>query len=156
MLLQWASLAIAAIAATQAKPGPDANDIALSMGGGEGDDAQRTLQNLSNYYCGTNKRDAAQRCFPCPSGSFTDCEDFSHGCFSGVTCASSSSAGAFAATSPYTRGGNALLLASDLRVFVNMQDNFDHGADCSMGDWGLCHTQTLIFDHLGDEAYLDK
>ena len=37
-----------------------------------------------------------------------------------------------------------------------MERNFDHFADCSMGDWGLCHTQTLVLEYIGEEDYLSK
>ena len=47
-------------------------------------------------------------------------------------------------------------LASDLHVMIDMENNFDHSADCSMADWGLCHTQTLMLDYTGVEDYLDK
>lgn len=50
----------------------------------------------------------------------------------------------------------AFELASNLRVIVEMEKNFDHGVDCSMGDWGFCFTQTLMLDYLGDDNYVDK
>ena len=52
--------------------------------------------------------------------------------------------------------GNASKLASNLQVTINMEENFDHSVDCSMGDWGLCHTQTLMLDYLGEEDWLDR
>jgi len=51
---------------------------------------------------------------------------------------------------------HALELASNLRISVEMGDNFDHSADCSMGDWGLCHVQDLIVEYTGDEEYSNE
>lgn len=46
--------------------------------------------NPNNYYCGQSRDDAALHCHPCPSGSLTDCQDVTHGCFSNVdSCATS-------------------------------------------------------------------
>ena len=50
----------------------------------------------------------------------------------------------------------ALELASSVRVMIQMEDNFDHGVDCSLGDWGLCYTKTLMIDYLSDTGYLNK
>jgi hexosaminidase len=47
-------------------------------------------------------------------------------------------------------------LASDLRVTLEMGKNFGHDADCSMADWGLCYTQTLKIEYLGDGDYSNK
>ena len=58
--------------------------------------------------------------------------------------------------SEYSSGGNALKLASDLSVMVDMGKNFDHDADCSMGDWGLCYTQSVMIDYRGTENYLNR
>ena len=56
----------------------------------------------------------------------------------------------------YSSGGNAAKLASELYVMVDMGENFDHGGDCSLADWGLCHTQDLVLEYQGEEDYLDK
>eukprot|EP00580_Thalassiosira_gravida_P009129 CAMPEP_0201628794 /NCGR_PEP_ID=MMETSP0493-20130528/3655_1 /ASSEMBLY_ACC=CAM_ASM_000838 /TAXON_ID=420259 /ORGANISM="Thalassiosira gravida, Strain GMp14c1" /LENGTH=816 /DNA_ID=CAMNT_0048099649 /DNA_START=1 /DNA_END=2451 /DNA_ORIENTATION=- len=37
-----------------------------------------------------------------------------------------------------------------------MGKNFGHDADCSMADWGLCYTQTLTLEYLGDGDYSDN
>jgi hypothetical protein len=50
----------------------------------------------------------------------------------------------------------AAQLASSLRVMVEMGENFDHGVDCSLGDWGLCYTKTLMVDYLSDANYTEK
>lgn len=47
-------------------------------------------------------------------------------------------------------------LASSMRVMIQMDKNFDHGIDCSLGDWGLCYTKTLMIDYLGDADYGNK
>lgn len=116
-----------------------------------------------NNYCGTDKYDASQNCLPCPSG-FAECSDPRHGCFVGVAPDCGSAAGDGALTIPSfvgpvisgSGGSNASKLASDLRVMINMEQNFDHGADCSMGDWGLCYTKTLTLEYIGEENYLSK
>jgi hypothetical protein len=55
-----------------------------------------------------------------------------------------------------TSSNLAVQLASSLRVMVEMGENFDHGVDCSLGDWGLCYTKTLMVDYLGDADYAEK
>jgi hypothetical protein len=55
-----------------------------------------------------------------------------------------------------TSSNLAVQLASSLRVMVEMGENFDHGVDCSLGDWGLCYTKTLMVDYLGDANYAEK
>ena len=50
----------------------------------------------------------------------------------------------------------ALELASSVRIMIQMEDNFDHGVDCSLGDWGLCYTKTVMIDYLSDTGYLNK
>lgn len=60
---------------------------------------------------------------------------------------------------PYKAGGNALRLASDLRVEIEMGDNFDHDGgvvDCSLGDWGLCYTKTVVLEYGGGSNYFDE
>jgi hypothetical protein len=47
-------------------------------------------------------------------------------------------------------------LASSMRVMIQMDKNFDHGIDCSLGDWGLCYTKTLMIDYLGGADYGNK
>ena len=51
---------------------------------------------------------------------------------------------------------NASKLATNLRVMIEMRKNFNHSADCSMGDWGLCHTQDLTLVYTGESDYLAK
>lgn len=51
---------------------------------------------------------------------------------------------------------NAIKLASNLHVMMQMQENFNHDADCSMADWTLCYTQNLLLDYWGDGDYMDK
>lgn len=51
---------------------------------------------------------------------------------------------------------NALELASNLHVTVSMGKNFEHGADCSRGDWGLCYTQEVMVEYTGDDDYVDE
>jgi len=58
--------------------------------------------------------------------------------------------------SKYSSGCNALKLASDLSVMVDMGKNFDHGTVCSMGDCGLCYTQSVMIDYRGAENYLNR
>ena len=47
-------------------------------------------------------------------------------------------------------------LASDLRVMVKMEKNFENDADCSMAEWNLCYTRTLMLDYSGDVDYTNK
>ena len=44
-------------------------------------------------------------------------------------------------------------LASKLKITIQMEKNYDHGVDCSLGDWGLCYTKTLIIDYVGQADY---
>eukprot|EP00956_Cyclotella_meneghiniana_P006612 scaffold8745_cov32-Cyclotella_meneghiniana.AAC.2 len=44
-------------------------------------------------------------------------------------------------------------LAKNLKVTIEMEKNFDHGVDCSLGDWGLCYTKNVIIDYFGDLDY---
>ena len=55
-----------------------------------------------------------------------------------------------------TTSNYALELASSVRIMIQMGDNFDHGVDCSLGDWGLCYTKTLMIDYLSETEYLNK
>lgn len=55
-----------------------------------------------------------------------------------------------------TNDGYALELADKLQIHIEMNENFDHGVDCSLADWQLCYTKTLMIDYLGDEDYTDK
>ena len=48
--------------------------------------ADNIIPSSSKYYCGASKRNAAQMCIPCPSGSVVECKDSSYGCFAGVEC----------------------------------------------------------------------
>jgi hypothetical protein len=110
-----------------------------------------TTDNPNNYYCGSTDLEAADLCLPCPSGSLSECTDPSHGCFAGVTCAPAATTTVSDGTTQY-----AVDLASKLILTIQMEKNFDHGVDCSLGDWGLCYTKTVIVDYLGDAAYADK
>ena len=104
----------------------------------------------SKYYCGASKRNAAQMCIPCPSGSVVECTDLSYGCFAGVECED-------LITSDTNSNSNfASELASNLVVTIDMQKNFEHNADCSAADWGLCHTQMLTLYYTGDKDYSNK
>ena len=49
-------------------------------------------------------------------------------------------------------------LARDLRVRLRQEANFDHGIDCAalMAEWGLCYSQTLSLEYLGDTDYVDR
>lgn len=109
-----------------------------------------TTDNPNNYYCGSTDLEAADLCVPCPSGSLSECTDPSHGCFAGVTCA--------LATTTVSDGSSqyAADLASKLMLTIQMKQNFDHGVDCSLADWSLCYTKTLIVDYFGDAAYTYK
>lgn len=51
---------------------------------------------------------------------------------------------------------NAKKLASNLRIAIIMGENFNHTADCSRADGGVCYTQTLTLEYTGDEHYSDK
>jgi hypothetical protein len=57
--------------------------------------------NPESYFCGESETDAAVLCKPCPSGRMIECSDnFTHGCFRGITsCSSSRSESAEASTS---------------------------------------------------------
>jgi hypothetical protein len=50
----------------------------------------------------------------------------------------------------------ARALASNLHLMMEMQENFNHDADCSMADWTLCYTQNLLLDYWGNEDYSDR
>ena len=52
--------------------------------------------------------------------------------------------------------GYALELADKLQIHIEMNENFDHGVDCSLADWQLCYTKTLMIEYIGDEDYTDK
>ena len=47
-------------------------------------------------------------------------------------------------------------LASKIKITIEMEKNFDHGVDCSLGDWGLCYTKNVIIDYFGDVDYSNK
>lgn len=50
------------------------------------------VDNPNDYYCGQSRQDAAAKCIACPSGSLLECEDITHGCFTGITdCAAETS-----------------------------------------------------------------
>ena len=51
---------------------------------------------------------------------------------------------------------SAYLLANSLRIMVQMDKNYDHGVDCSLGDWGLCYTKTVMIDYLSEENYTNR
>jgi hypothetical protein len=57
---------------------------------------------------------------------------------------------------PASSNERAMELASNLHVMMQMQENFNHDADCSMADWTLCYTQHLLLDYWGDGDYMDK
>jgi hypothetical protein len=105
--------------------------------------------NPNNYFCGSSRQNAEQKCIPCPSGLMSDCSDPTHACMKDVTVCSTTST----ATS-----GFADELAPSLSVTVQMNKNFDHTSniDCSPGDWGLCYTKTLLIDYFGDNPYENK
>ncbi|KAL9180069.1 hypothetical protein ACHAXT_008039, partial [Thalassiosira profunda] len=144
-------------------------------------DVAVVTDNPNNFYCGISRRDAAGHCLPCASGSSNECADASHKCFRGIgRCArpsaspgGSGEAGAAAESTSGTAGVSASgpedetyavtdstdyasELASNLRVMVDMGAKYDHGEDCSLGDWGLCYTQTLTLEYTGASSYLDK
>ncbi len=54
------------------------------------------------------------------------------------------------------QNGLASELASNLRVMIEMGDNFDHGIDCSMAEWSLCYTRTINLEYLGEEDYTNR
>ncbi len=113
-------------------------------------DGTTLLSNNSfNYYCGSTYQDASELCIPCPSGSLSECMDPRHGCFAGVECTISN---------PAANGEIELAtkLASGLKITIEMDKNFDHNVNCSLGDWGLCYTKTVIIDYVGDDDYHDK
>jgi hypothetical protein len=56
----------------------------------------------------------------------------------------------------YEDNEHAAKFASALKISIEMDKNFDHNANCSLGDWGLCYTKTVVIDYLGDEDYQDK
>lgn len=105
--------------------------------------------NSYNYYCGSTYQEASELCNACPSGSLSECTNPTHGCFIGVQCVTSSS-------TTYVNGKRATQLASRLKIMIEMDKNFDHNVNCSLGDWGLCYTKTVVIDYLGTEDYLDK
>ena len=118
-----------------------------------------TITVANNYYCGSTLQEAGDLCIPCPSGSFMDCITPGHGCFAVVdactltlepTTASDVDIGAEETT------GYATDLASKLEVNIEMNKNFDHDVDCTLGDWGLCYTKTLTIDYAGDLDYVAK
>ena len=116
------------------------------------DDVEQIVSDPDNYYCGFHREDAAQNCLPCPAGRVSECGNPLHGCFKLVGgCTSVTSDGQGGSSTKY-----ASELATNLRVLISMGKNFDHAADCSMAEWGICHTQTLIIDYLGDEDYFNK
>lgn len=47
-------------------------------------------------------------------------------------------------------------LASKIKITIEMEKNFDHGVDCSLGDWELCYTKNVIIDYFGDLDYSNK
>ena len=120
---------------------------------GEDESTEQSVPNPDNNFCGSNREDASRNCIPCASGSLFDCDNSSHGCIKGVVECSFS--GGSDLQNSYSNGGNAELFASELHVMVDMGQNFGHSADCSMGDWGLCHTQHLILEYRGAEDYVD-
>jgi hypothetical protein len=108
-----------------------------------------STDNPNNYYCGPTDQEAAELCLPCPTGDLSECADPSHGCFVGVTtCATSPTV-----SSTGTNRGYATDLSSRITITIQMEKNFDHGVECSLGDWGLCYTKTVVIDYLGDADY---
>ena len=124
---------------------------------GENVSTEQSLSNPDNNFCGSNREDASRNCVPCPSGSLFDCDNPNHGCIKGVAeCSSFGGSDSEDLQNSYSSGGKAAKLASKLHIMINMGENFDHSADCSMADWGLCHTQDLILEYQGADDYLDK
>ena len=104
-----------------------------------------------------------------PAVGSNECTDVSHKCFRGIArCAASAGEDTSETTGISTSGPEdgayavtdstdyASELASNLHVMVDMGANFDHPEDCSLGDWGLCYTQTLTLEYTGATAYLDE
>ena len=123
-----------------------------------GDNVDNSTENPGSFFCGFNKQDAAQKCIPCPSGTFTECDDPFHGCIKAVT--GCTLLGVSSSQQADSQNGMSFDYASkfapNLRLTISMERNFDHFADCSMGDWGLCHAQTLVLEYIGEEDYLSK
>ncbi|KAL7546386.1 hypothetical protein ACHAWF_009722 [Thalassiosira exigua] len=83
--------AVPAAASSFVVPSPATNSGSYSSPLAPGASAASSIaSNPERYYCGTSAADAALNCQPCPSGRMVDCgDDFSVGCFKGVTaCAS--------------------------------------------------------------------
>ena len=122
-----------------------------------------TTSDLQTYLCASSFRElqathkTAQSCksVPCPSGLFcfeytvaiTDDNnttvDVGHEIILQPTTTS---------TTNYARE-----LASNLHITVEMQDNYNHGVNCTlaMADWSLCYTKNVLLDYWGDEDYSD-
>ena len=89
----------------------------------------------------------------CPMGMFC----FSFKCADHTTqYVDSYNATSDASIVPLSSNMYARELASNLHVMMEMQENFNHDADCSFADWTLCHTQNLILDYWGNEDYSDR
>jgi len=102
--------------------------------------------------CAEGSRLASCASFPCPYGMFC----YSFKCAVAVQYVESDTATNDTIIAPTSFNEYALELASTLHVMMEMQENFNHDADCSMADWNLCYTQNLSLDYWGSEDYLDR
>ena len=118
-----------------------------------GENADTSTANPENFFCGSNKQDARQICIPCPSGTILECDNPVHGCIKGVE---ECTLFGVSDSQQVDSSNYASELAPDLQVMIDMGKNFDHNADCSLGDWGLCYTQALTIEYTGKEYYFFK
>ena len=88
----------------------------------------------------------------CPSGMFC----FSFKCAGAIEGVNSDATMDETILIPTSSNERAMELASNLYVMMEMQENFNHDADCSMADWTLCYTQNLLLDYWGDGDYMNK